>query len=47
MLRVKRDVSNNLHRESASVTVYFDGLYMTLTVSNNCACNATQHKGKR
>ena len=21
--------------------------YLTLTVSNNCACNATQHKGKR
>ena len=44
VLRVKHDISNT--QEFESVAVYFDCWYLTLTVSNNCACNATRHEGE-
>ena len=37
----KHNTSNNLFESAA---VYFD-CYLTLTMSNNCAFNATQHEG--
>ena len=43
MLRVKHDIWNKF----ASIAVYFDFWYLTLIMSNNCACNATRHEARR
>ena len=39
-LRVKHDISNDLHQLQ-----FISIVDLTLTVSNNCACNATRHEG--
>ena len=41
-VRVKYDISNSLNQLQFSFSSDFD-FDLPLTVSNNCACNATQH----
>ena len=43
VLRVTHDISNSLNQWQG----FFRFLVLTLTVSNNCACNAARHVGEK
>ena len=44
MLRVKQDISNSLN-QLQFLSIFYN--YLPLTVSSNCACNATLHVGEK
>ena len=43
MPRVKQDISNSLNQ--LQFLLFFD-IILSLTVSDNCACNTTRHVGE-